>query len=156
MMNAMSTPEPVTVWMVHLEQGAVDKDYKGSIALGEDALVFSAAHQGGELPFTYAQVRRAKRLRTSPVLVLDWLDGKERRRTAFYFTEPPPLYPAARAPRPDRVDPVPSTPFGAFKRTGKHKAQRTNARYLQTYGIERKDEIQGWADAVNARVGSVR
>lgn len=151
----MDPAEPVTVWMVHLRSGAVDKEFKGSIALGAEALVFSNA-QGGELSFAYAEIRRAKRLRTSPVLVVDWTDDADRRRTAFYFTQPPPLYPAAHKPRSDEVPAIPSTPLGPFKRSGKRKAQRTNARYLQTYGIGKKDEIQAWANAVNARVGSAR
>jgi hypothetical protein len=155
MMVDVDTPGSVTVWMVHLRRGEVEREYKGSIALEEEALVFSDPRQGRELRFAYLSIRRAKRLRTSPVLVVDWLDEGERRRTAFYFTQPPPLYPAAREAQTQDAAPSPSL-LGPFKRTGKHKAQRTNARYLQTYGIGKKDEIQAWADAVRVKVTAAR
>lgn len=146
----MEAPEPTTVWMVTLARGEVDKDVKGTLETVDDALVFTATKERTQSVFPFGAIRRAKRLRGSPVLMIEWSrDAEDLRRTAFYFTQPPPLYPAAgsseAAQRTERVSAFP------IRRSGKRRAQRVNTRYLQTVGINRKEQIQGWADAVNAR-----
>lgn len=155
-MSPMEAPEPITVWMVHLAKGEVDKDVKGTIELGEDGLVFAGTRQLNESTFLYPNIRRVRRLRGSPVLLVEWERDGDRRRTAFYFTEPPPLHPAAgdsslKGAPAQRVSAV-----TAFRRSGKRRAQRGNARYLQTMGIGLKDLIQQWVDAVDERIAAGR
>ena len=153
-MVAMNEPEPVTVWMVHLAKGEADNDVKGTIALEADGLVFAGARPPMEIRLPYGAIRRTKRLRGSPILLVEWDRSGEARRTAFYFTQPPPLFPAAgdssiRGAPAERVSAV-----TAFKRSGKRRAQRGNARYLQTMGIGLKELVQLWADALKERVAA--
>jgi hypothetical protein len=158
MMGTMTTPEPITVWMVHLEKGQADKDVKGTLDLDDQGLLFSEHKtEGPPARLTFDSIRRARRIRGSPVMVIDWtLDGIVH-RTAFYFTQPPPLVPSGRGGSFGSAlsdDPVPRTtaPFSMLRRSGKRKAQRTNAQYLQTSGISKKELISGWAKAVTERI----
>lgn len=162
MMGAMTTPEPITVWMVHLERGQADKDVKGTLGLDDQGLLFSEDKaEGPPARLTFDSIRRARRIRGSPVMVIDWaLDGTVH-RTAFYFTQPPPLIPSGRG---GSVDPAPSAeaftrtpgPLSMLRRSGKRKAQRTNAQYLQTSGISKKELISGWTKAVSERIGPAK
>ncbi len=155
-MSAMDEPVSVTVWMVHLEKGSVDKDVKGKIELAEGALVFAGARPPTEIAFPYAAIRRVRRLRGSPVLLVEWGREGDLRKTAFYFTEPPPLYPAAGDSSLHGAPVQRVSAMNAFRRSGKRRAQRGNARYLQTMGMGLKDLIQLWADAVDERVAAGR
>ena len=153
-MSGMSAPAPTTGWMVHLPRGAVDDDLKGTLEASEDGLRFVASRKNAEEVIPYAAIRQVKRLRMSPVLMVEWED-EDRRRTAFYFSQPPPLHPAAGeskdpTERPERISPLP------FKRSGKRKAQRVNATYLQQAGMSKRDLIQSWAEAVQERVRAGR
>jgi hypothetical protein len=157
----MTTPEPITVWMVHLEKGQVDKDVKGTLDLDEAGLLFTE-HRGSGIParLEFESIRRAKRVRGSPVLLIEWeLDGVVH-RTAFYFTQPPPLVPSTRgsfgASPPEEAVPRSTAPFSMMRRSGKRRAQRTNAQYLQTSGISKKALISGWAVEVSARIGPAK
>jgi hypothetical protein len=156
MMFAMNEPEPVTVWMVHLAKGEVDQDVKGTIELAEDGLVFASTRPSGEIRFPYPGIRRVRRLRGSPVLLVEWDREGDRRRTAFYFTQPPPLFPAGGDSSMRGAPAQRLTAVTAFKRSGKRRAQRGNARYLQTMGMGLKDLIQLWADAVDEHVAAGR
>jgi hypothetical protein len=147
-------PEPTTVWMVHLRRGEAAVDVKGEIDLTDEALVFTGGGDAASVSFPFAGVRRAKRLRGSPVLLLEWQSGDEPRRTAFYFSQPPPLTP----PEPGQTtlpgDPFTTRPtgaFGAIRRSSKRRHQKTNIQYLQTVGIKQKDEIAAWVDAIMER-----
>ena len=94
-------------------------------------------------------IDRAKRIRGSPVLLVDWLPRGEKRRTAFYFSQPPPL------------EPIPGSastldgrgPLGPFSRTTPTKRQvaRMNLGYLRSTSVSKKT-VQAWVDAVNERV----
>lgn len=149
----MEEMDPITVWMVHLGRDQADRDIKGSLALQEGGLTFSDPASGAELTFTFETIQRAKRLRASPVLLLEWNDEGLDRRTAFYFTQPPPLQP----PDPGTVavagDPFTtrqrSGPLGSM-RSGKRRHVKNNVHYLQTTGIKKKELINAWAEAVNA------
>jgi hypothetical protein len=150
----MSDLEPTTVWMVHLARGEVADDVKGTLEAASGGLRFVDRRQSVETLIPYARIHRVKRLRVSPVLMVEWED-EDRRRTAFYFSQPPPLYPAAGetkdpTPRPERISPLP------FKRSGKRKAQRVNATYLQQAGMGKRDLIQSWAEAVQERMRAGR
>ena len=155
-MFAMNEPEPVTVWMVHLAKGEVDRDVKGTIELAEDGLVFAVARPPTEVRFPYPGIQRVRRLRGSPVLLVDWDREGDRRRTAFYFTQPPPLFPAGGDSTMRGAPAEPLTSVTAFRRSGKRRAQRGNTRYLQTKGLGLKDLIQMWVDAVDERVAAGR
>ena len=90
--------EPVTVWMVHLGLGDGRKaaEVRGTLTLGNDGLEFVERKTGADVRFDYTSIQRAKRVRGSPVLLVDWRRGEESRKTAFYFSQPPPLEPVPR------------------------------------------------------------
>jgi hypothetical protein len=137
--------------MVHLRTGLEPTEVKGTIRLDEDALEFEASKTAAVSRFPYAQTRRARRLRASPVLMLDWNDGREIRRTAFYFVPPPPLRPvedaAGIAP-----DGRPPSPFTMFRGSGKRKHTRNNATYLASQAGTMRERVQAWADEVSKRI----
>jgi hypothetical protein len=147
-------PEPTTVWMVHLRRGEAVVEVEGEIDLTGDAMVFTGKEDGEPVSFAFTSVRRAKRLRGSPVMLLEWQIDDEPRKTAFYFSQPPPLAP----PEPGQTtlpgDPFTTRPtgaFGAIRRSSKRRHQKTNIQYLQTVGIRQKDEIKAWVDAIMER-----
>jgi hypothetical protein len=149
----MTAPDPVTVWMVHLVRGQTDKDVKGTLDLEDDALVLIDGRGEGALArLAFSSIRRVKRLRGSPVLMVEWENDGIRNRTAFYFTQPPPLHPAAGVTPDDIIERRPGPIPPMMRRSGKRKAQRTNAQYLQTSGISKKDLINMWAEAVTERI----
>ena len=138
--------------MVHLRAGVEPVEIKGSIRLTDDALEFEHAETASVSRFPYALSRRAKRLRGSPVLMLDWTNDGERRRTAFYFVQPPPLRPAegdlARS-GPGGRSPSPVT---LMRGGSRRKHTRTNAAYLTTQGTTLKQSVQRWADDLTKRI----
>ena len=147
-------PEPTTVWMVHLRRGEAVVEIKGAIDLTRDAVVFTDAEDGTSVSFAFSSVHRAKRLRGSPVLLLEWQREDEPRRTAFYFSQPPPLTPPEPGQTTMPGDPFTTRPagaFGAIRRSSKRRHQKTNIQYLQTVGIKQKDEIAAWVDAIMER-----
>jgi hypothetical protein len=148
----MTAQEPITVWMVQLVRGEADKDVRGTLDLDDEALLFTDPRgEGTEFRLSFTSIRQAKRVRGSPVLLIEWEADGTRRRTAFYYTQPPPLHTAAGRSTMD--EPLPRTPSVVpFRRSGKRKAQRTNARYLQTHGISKKGLINSWAEEVTARI----
>jgi hypothetical protein len=145
--------DPVTVWMVNLDRGEADNDVKGRLRVEDGALVFTNAADRTPVPLAFDAIRRARRLRASPVLMVEWHDGSRLRRTAFYFVQPPPLHAPepGSAPTPDYPYPQSRGPWAAFRRTSKRRHMKNNVRYLQTAGINRKELIQAWADEVSAR-----
>jgi hypothetical protein len=156
-MERMSVPDPVTVWMVHLDRTVVNDDVKGTLEVEEDVLAFTASHGRQPTGFPFDAIVMAKRLRGSPVLMIEWRHAGEIRRTAFYFTEPPPMPSKTGRPSQDSWDDVPDrpNPFKAF-RNSKRRNMRVNGRYLSQASVGHKELIQSWADEVSARIGSVR
>jgi hypothetical protein len=151
MMSPM--PEPTIVWMVHLAKGEPTDGIRGRLILEDDALVFAPAHEGEPIRFDLKSVKRAKRLHGTPILRIDWDDVGKRRRTAFYFTQPPPI---GRLENPDGHTPdLYERPLGPFSRrkTSKRAVMRTNISYLQTSVQASKYLIQDWADEIGERVG---
>jgi len=147
-------PEPTTVWMVHLRRGEEPTEVKGAIDLAGDALVFTGDPDGEPVSFPFAGVRRAKRLRGSPVLLLEWESDGDPRKTAFYFSQPPPLDLPEQGQTTLPGDPFTTRPtgaFGAIRRSSKRRHQKTNIQYLQTVGIKQKDLIQAWVDEIMGR-----
>jgi hypothetical protein len=143
--------EPVTVWMVHL--GLVDgrkaAEVRGTLSLGDEGLEFVERKSGADVRFDYTSIHRAKRVRGSPVLLVDWRRGEEPRKTAFYFSQPPPLEPV---PRTATIEP--RGPLGPFTRATPSKRQvaRMNLGYLHSTSAVKKDVVKAWARAVSEKL----
>ncbi len=150
-----AVPEPITVWMVHLSPGASLDGVEGLLSLHDDAVVFAEAGVQRVARFPLESVQKARRLRGSPVLRLDWLEEKGPRRTAFFFVQPPPLEPpefGVRRPRSDPFATEPARGLAAMRKPSKRRQMRANSSYLQTGGIRRGELIKAWADAITERL----
>jgi hypothetical protein len=143
--------EPVIVWMVHLGLGEGRKptEVKGTLSLGDEGLEFVERKSGVDVRFDYTSIRRAKRLRGSPVLLVDWRRGDEPRKTAFYFTQPPPLEPVTRSPTIE-----PRGPLGPLTRATPSKRQvaRMNLGDLRSTSVASRGVVKAWAEAVTERL----
>jgi hypothetical protein len=143
--------EPTEVWMVHLGSQRKPLEVRGTLTLGEEGLEFVERKTGADVRFEYGSIRRAKRIRGSPVLMLDWRKEDEDRKTAFYFSQPPPLEPMPRSPT---IEP-PRGPLGPFTRATPSKRQvaRMNLGYLRSTSAAKKEAVRAWAEAVTERTG---
>ena len=143
--------EPTDVWMVHLGVHRKPLEVRGTLTLGEHGLEFVERTTGADVRFEYGSIRRAKRIRGSPVLMIDWRKDGEDRKTAFYFSQPPPLEPMPRSPT---LEP-PRGPLGPFTRATPSKRQvaRMNLGYLRSTSAANKGAVRAWAEAVTERVG---
>jgi hypothetical protein len=143
--------EPTEVWMVHLGAQRKPLEVRGTLTLGADGLEFVERKTGADVRFEYDSIRRAKRIRGSPVLLVDWRKDGDDRKTAFYFSQPPPLEPVPRSPT---IEP-PRGPLGPFTRATPSKRQvaRMNLGYLRSTNAANKGVLRAWADAVAERVG---
>jgi hypothetical protein len=143
--------EPTEVWMVHLGVGRKPAEIRGTLTLGDRGLEFVARKTGIDHRFDYDAIRRVKRIRGSPVLLVDWRQGDEERKTAFYFSQPPPLEPA---PRSAPIDP--RGPLGPFTRATPSKRQvaRMNLGYLRSTSVSYRATVRAWQEAVTERMRS--
>lgn len=141
-------PRPAIVWMVHLGRGLPPTEVRGTLRLGDAALEFSAVETGPDAAIDYPSIRKARRIRGSPVMLIDWLEGTSKRRTAFYFSQPPPLAPEPRSPTV-----VPPGPLGPFTRATPSKRQvaRMNLGYLRSTGVTNRAMVREWVGAVSER-----
>ena len=64
--------EPTEVWMVHLRTGDKPAEIRGTLSLDEDGLVFTERKTDAQLVFGFTTIERGKRIRGSPVLLVDW------------------------------------------------------------------------------------
>jgi hypothetical protein len=142
--------EPTDVWMVHLGQKK-PLEVRGTLTLGENGLEFVERKTGADVRFEYRSIRKAKRIRGSPVLMVDWRKDDEDRKTAFYFSQPPPLEPMPRSPT---LEP-PRGPLGPFTRATPSKRQvaRMNLGYMRSTSATKRSVVRAWAEAVTERVG---
>lgn len=122
--------EPTKVWAVRV--GVSDHDAEGVLRLEEEDLVFDLAAGAGTLRLPLRDVTRARRVRGSPVLVVDSDSGGKKTRFAFFFVKPPPLH----------------SETGDARR----KVRRKAVTYLQTSNAQSKDQVKGWEAAVRAAV----
>lgn len=136
--------------MVHLGRGVPPVEVRGTLRLGESALEFAGVEAGGEASIGFASIRKAKRIRGSPVLMVDWVEGTAKRRTAFYFSQPPPLAPTPRSPTA-----IPPGPLGPLTRTTPTKRQvaRMNLGYLRSTSVANRETVREWERAVSERAG---
>jgi hypothetical protein len=141
--------EPVTVWMVHLGATKKPEEIKGTLSLGESGLEFVERRTGADVTFDYGEIRRAKRVRGSPVLLLDWIRDGVARHTAFYFIQPPPLSPPPRSPTL-----TPQGPLGHLTRATPSRRQvaRMNLGYLRATSASHKETVRAWQEAVRERL----
>jgi hypothetical protein len=150
-------PERTTVWMVHLNRERVNEDVRGSLSLDEDALVFIEAVSTIEHRFPLEQMQSPKRVRGSPIMIVFHQRGDELRRTAFYFSQPPPLRPPdpGAMSLPDAgLTGRPAGPFGALRRSSKRRHMRTNLTYLTTANSGYKPLIKRWVAEIDERIGT--
>jgi len=136
-------PEAVTVWMVKLAPGLA-QERRGILSLQPDAIVFEASDGSEVLPIPLAHVRRARRLRGSPVLLVAHDAGGRAARTAFYFVQPPPL-------NDDQGQPERPAPLG-FRKSSRRRARRQNIGYLGTWNRQLKAGIEEWEHAIKDAV----
>lgn len=144
-------PEPTTVWMVRLRKGEM-AERKGLLSLDADGIVFHDGSLTRSHTFPFEEVRRARRVKGSPILIVTHRDERGQVETAFYFTEPPPLQPAD----PFSVAETEGrslSPFAAMRRTSKRRHMRQNVGYLTARSGPRKEEIQDWVDEIRAGLG---
>ncbi|MEX0833078.1 MAG: hypothetical protein WD276_04285 [Actinomycetota bacterium] len=130
-MTEPTEPSVATVWAVRL--GAAPEETEGTLTLEESELVFAA--EDGELRIPLVTIRRAKRIRGSPVLLVEQETSEGRADFAFYFSKPPPL------PGPGE---------------SKRKTRRRAVGYLGVSNRERKHLLKAWQGAIEARVGRSR
>jgi hypothetical protein len=147
-------PEPVTVWMVPLASGT-PSEVEGTLRLGSEALVFEPATKPAELRFPYATVTKVRRVVGSPVIVVEWNEDAQRKRTAFYFAQPPPLHP----PTPDELMSMPDrprNPIAERRALSKRRHVRSNLGYLAMRGRGTKPTVQAWTSELRMRVRDAR
>ena len=147
-------PEPVTVWMVALASGA-SSEVEGILRLESEALVFEPAAKPAELRFPYTTVTRVRRVMGSPVMVVEWSEDAQRKRTAFYFAQPPPLHP----PTPDelmRMPDRPRNPIAERRALSKRRHVRSNLGYLAARGRGAKPTVLAWTSEIRMRVRDAR
>ena len=137
--------------MVHLGSQRKPVEVRGTLSLGKHGLEFVERKTGADVDFEYRSIRKAKRIRGSPVLMVDWRTDGEDRKTAFYFSQPPPLEPMPRSPT---IEP-PRGPLGPFTRATPSKRQvaRMNLGYLRSTSASNKGVVRAWAEAVTERTG---
>jgi hypothetical protein len=130
------------VWAVELARGVEPDEIKGTLELSDAALLFSPldeARPALRIPMT--EILKVRRLRGSPVLMIERTTTTGSRRTAFYFAQPPPLN-ALLGTAPERP-----TGLAAF-RSPKRKARRDNVNYLGLTNREKKETLAEWVGAV--------
>jgi hypothetical protein len=146
-------PDETTVWMVLLRRGDL-AERKGTLRLEDDAVVFADTTAQHERRIRYEEVRRARRVRGSPILILAHEDDGSTVETAFYFTQPPPLRPPepGEPPSPAAIGGRrPLGPFSAIRRTSKRRHMRENVRYLTTQSGSKKPQIDAWVSEIAER-----
>ncbi len=137
----------VRVWAVELG-GPSPAEREGFLYLERERITFRPAREGSPgLAIVLRDVTRARRVRGSPVLMIESRSGDRRTRTAFYFAQPPPL-PTTETSE-TRI-PLPSL------RNPRRKARRTNLGYLGVMNREKKAELVEWERSVRAAVAEAR
>jgi hypothetical protein len=153
-------PRLTKVWMVPLGRGSVD-DIAGDLELSHEAIIFTPRNEGPPVHIPFGAVAKVKRVKGSPVLMVVHDRDAMRVETAFYFVQPPSLShivkskgpPAPSRPEPALLEPPRLRPFGlSGRKPSKRKSVRSNATYLTAQGTSRKEELQGWVDAIRERL----
>ena len=138
-------PEAVTVWMVELSSGLAAQERRGTLSLQPDVIAFVASDGSEDLRIPLARVRKTRRLRGSPVLVVAHDAGGRAVRTAFYFAQPPPLE-DFRGEGTEQPSPL------GFRKSSRRRARRQNIGYLGTWNRQLKADIEEWEHAIRDAV----
>jgi hypothetical protein len=147
-------PAPTTVWLVELGRGRPD-ERKGTLFLDAGALRFEDDRSGTVMRVELSAIRRARRNRGSPILLVDHRADDGTRHLAFYFSQPPPLTPPEPGSAPPPGMGLSSRPvgaFGAMRRTSKRRHMRSNIGYLTTSNATKREEIEGWVEEIRAGI----
>lgn len=139
--------ESVRVWAVELGAGP-PVEREGALVLEPSALRFEPTEPGPEIALPLTEIVRVRRLRGSPVLMVVSRRGAERRRTAFYFVQPPPLPSALPEQEPRLAIPTLRSP--------RRKARRRNVTYLGLMNREKKELIVTWERTLRQAVAAAR
>jgi hypothetical protein len=143
-------PTFVTVWAVELGRGASLQEHKGTLSVSEDAVVFAPRkEEASALRIPFGDVAKVKRLRGSPVLLLEHGHSGRPSQTAFYFVQPPPIEP------PEGSATLRPTPF-SFGRSSKRRVRRQNVSYLGAWNREKKAQLREWEQQIRERVALAR
>ena len=126
---------PSSVWMVNRETGP--DGWRGTINLEEEALVFRPADGGRPREYAYAEIRRARRVRGTPVLELRLEPTSDLKLVGFFFVQPPSLDPD-------------NAPGKVMK---KRRARMAAVGKLHRWNAVKKQEIDDWVRAMSARRG---
>jgi len=147
-------PDSVTVWMVHLASPS-GTDVEGTLRLDEDALVFEHGAKPAELRFPFTTIAKVRRVIGSPVIVVEWIDDAQPKRTAFYFVQPPPLHP----PTPEdlaRSSERPLGPIAQKRALSKRRHTRSNMGYLTIRARHTKPLVEAWTSELRIRIRETR
>ena len=143
--------EPVTVWRVQLRRGDLG-EREGTLRLEADGLVFEDRATSQQTRVAFGEIRGARRVKASPVLIVtQQADDEHPTDIAYYFSQPPPLDMPAPGSSGTTAAGRPLGPFAAMRRTSKRRHQRENVKYLTTKAGGLKPVIQAWADEIAAR-----
>ena len=136
-----------TVWEVELRQGGPMSDREGSLALETDSLVFEPADGASPRRIALTDIRKVRRLRGSPVLLVIHTERGTTARTAYYFAQPPPL---------DRhTQPLPQERLLvlAMRKNTRRYVRRQNVGYLGMWNRQKKGLLAEWERAVRTAIG---
>jgi hypothetical protein len=129
------------VWAVDLERGSSLADQQGTLTLEGEVLSFEPRDEGRRpRRIRLEDIKKVKRLRGSPVLLVAHAEHDRVMRTAFYFIQPPPIDPPVSAP---------TSPF-SLGRSSKRKERRRNVGYLTASNPRKKEELREWESALRA------
>jgi hypothetical protein len=141
-------PRAATVWAVELAKEIEPDEVKGTLELSDTALLFTPSDEGlPVLRIPLTDIQKVRRLRGSPVLMVERALPAGTRRTAFYFAQPPPLGALLGTAPPERP-----SGLGAF-RSPKRKARRDNVNYLGVSNRDKKPVLAEWVQAVRDAMG---
>ena len=134
------------MWAVELGRDVQPDEIKGTLELGDEILLFSPNDEARTaMRIALHDIAKVRRLRGSPVLMVERTTSAGSRRTAFYFAQPPPLSALLGEP----VErPAGFAPF----RSPKRKARRDNVGYLGLMNREKKAALTEWVRAVKTAV----
>lgn len=134
------------MWAVELRRDLPPEEVKGTLELEDRALLFTPSDESRQaLRVPFEDLVKIRRLRGSPVLMLERTAPQGTLRTAFYFVQPPPLTAllGQQVERPSGL--------AAF-RSPKRKARRDNVGYLGAMNREKKQTLAEWVRDVRAAV----
>ncbi|HZB04252.1 MAG TPA: hypothetical protein VE737_08015 [Actinomycetota bacterium] len=131
----MNVP-PVTAWLVR--PGNPDA-VTGTLSLERHALTFTPRGDEDPLPIPTNRIRRARRVRGSPILEVNYTDARAEPGVLFvYFAEPPPL--------PTTAGRTWARPTRGLQRTASAMALRTRSKQL-------RGRIDRWVRAIRDAAG---